>query len=286
MEGSLGLMCVHAHPDDETIITGGVLARAAHEGIRTAVVTCTGGELGEVVGEGMDPAMVAPRLAEVRQEELAKALAILGAGTPRFLGYRDSGMWGTEGNEDPSSFWRATFHEAVGRLVAQIREFRPDVLVTYDAFGNYGHPDHIQAHRVALVAAEAAPLATLYPGTGQPWKVRKVYQATIARSQIVRANTLLAAEGLPSPFGTVTDPDELPFGLPDRDVTTAVDVRPWLELKWQALHAHHSQLGPDSFFLNVPEGLREEAFGTEWFALHTSGTPTTLPEDDLFAGLR
>lgn len=286
MEGTLGLLCVHAHPDDETIMTGGVLARAAAEGLRTAVVTCTGGELGEIVGEDMDPAEVAPRLAEVRREELTQALGILGAGAPRFLGYRDSGMWGTEGNDDPASFWRAPFDEAVGRLVAELRTFRPDVLVTYDAFGVYGHPDHIQAHRVASAAAEAAPLATLYPEAGPPWTVRKVYQATVPRSQIVRANALLLANGLPSPFGTVTDPDEIPIGVPDAHVTAAVDVRPWLDAKWRALRAHHSQLGPESFFLNVPEALREEAFGTEWFALQRGRVPTVLPEDDLFAGLR
>src|SRR5690606_9199364 len=110
-----GLMCVHAHPDDECISTGGVLARAADEGFRTAVVTCTGGERGEVVGEGMDPAEVAPRLAEVRRAELTRALAVLGAGPPRWLGYVDSGMAGEESNSDPASFWSADFDEAVGR---------------------------------------------------------------------------------------------------------------------------------------------------------------------------
>lgn len=283
---SPALMCVHAHPDDEVIMTGGVLARAADEGVRTAVVTATGGELGEIVGEGMDPDEIRPRLAEVRRDELAASLSILGAGEPRYLGYRDSGMMGTQGNDDPGCFWQAPFDEAVGRLVAEIRRFRPDVLVTYDPFGGYGHPDHIQTHRVALVAAEACAVGGLYPDTGDPWAVVKLYLATIPRSFVALANAELPRHGLPSPFGEETDPDRLQIGTPDDEVTTVVDVLPWFERKWAALLAHTSQIGPGSFFLDMPQELREGAFARECFVRQRSRAGVPGVEDDLFTGLR
>lgn len=282
----LALMCVHAHPDDETISNGGVLARAAGEGMRTAVVTATGGERGEIVGAGMDPDEVRPRLAQVRRDELAAALAILGAGAPRFLGYRDSGMLGTEGNDDPGSFWRAPFDEAVGRLVTEIRDFRPDVLVTYDAFGGYGHPDHVQAHRVSLVAAEACAVGGLFPDAGDAWRIPKLYLGTLPRSFVALANTELPRYGLPSPFGDETDPAKLTVGTPDDQVTTSVDVHPWLDRKRRALLAHASQIGPDSFFMNMPPELFEGAFGREWFVRQRSAVDVPPVEDDLFAGLR
>lgn len=279
-------MCVHAHADDESIATGGVLARADEEGSRTAVVTATGGELGEIVGEGMNPEEVRPRLAEVRRAELEAALAILGAGRPRLLGYRDSGMVGTEGNDDPRSFWRAPFDEAVGRLVAEIRAFRPDVLVIYDAFGGYGHPDHVQAHRVSLVAAEACAVAGLFPDAGDAWRVAKLYFSTIPRSFAAFLNAELPRRGLSSPFGEETDPAKLAVGMPDEQITTTVDVGPWLDRKWSALRAHASQIGPESFFLNIPAELRQQAFGRESFVRQRSTVETPAIEDDLFAGLR
>jgi N-acetyl-1-D-myo-inositol-2-amino-2-deoxy-alpha-D-glucopyranoside deacetylase len=285
----LGLLCVHAHPDDETISTGGVLARYADEGMRTAVVTCTGGERGEIVGRGMNPDEIRPRLAERRHEELEAALKILGAAPARFLGYVDSGMMGEEGNDDENAFWRAPFDEAVGRLVGHIRELRPDVLVTYDAYGLYGHPDHIQAHRVAIAAGEAADIAALYPQAGPPWRVRKVYQATNSRERLAWFNKLLLDNGIPSPFGERLRPEDMPFGMPAERITTIVDVRPWLERKRAALLAHATQIGPDSLFLNIPDALLPQVFGSEWFVLTRSDVPAgegSGQEDDLFAGLR
>jgi N-acetyl-1-D-myo-inositol-2-amino-2-deoxy-alpha-D-glucopyranoside deacetylase len=280
-----GLLAVHAHPDDEAILTGGVLAQAAAAGRRAAVVTCTGGERGEVVGEGLDPVAVRPRLAEVRAAELVRALDVLGVGPPRLLGYRDSGMLGEEGNDDPSSFWRAPFDEAVGRLVSHIRDFRPAVVLTYDAYGGYGHPDHVQAHRVTLVAVEAAAAAPLYPEAGEPWRAAKVYFATFPKSAILMATRLLAERGLPTPFEPAERIEDVVGGASDDEITTVVDVRPWLEQKITALKSHATQLGPDSFFLNVPEDLTELTFGTEWFVRHRSDVATPAREDDLFAGI-
>jgi N-acetyl-1-D-myo-inositol-2-amino-2-deoxy-alpha-D-glucopyranoside deacetylase len=280
-----GLLCVHAHPDDETIATGGVLAQAAALGRPVAVVTCTGGELGEVFGEGLDPEEVGPRLPEVRLAELTRALDILGAGPPRLLGYRDSGMLGTPGNADPRSFWQAPFDEAVGRLVAHVRSLRPDVVVTYDAFGGYGHPDHIQSHRVTTVAVEAAAVPVLYPEAGPAWQVSKLYQSVIARGKIAQFVQLLAERGLPSPFDDLPAGEAPPIGVPDDLVTTVVDIRPWLAVKQAALRAHHSQLGPDSFFLNVPDDLSDGVFGEESFVRVRSLVRAPEREDDLFAGL-
>lgn len=278
------LLCVHAHPDDESISTGGVLAKAADAGYRAVAVTCTGGELGEIVGAGMDPDAVRPRLAEVRQEELAKALAILGAEPPRLLGYRDSGMLGTDGNDDAAAFWRAPLDEAIGRLVAHVREVRPSVVVVYDAFGGYGHPDHLQAHRVGTLAAAAAEVAALYPEAGPAWHVPKVYETALPRRWVIASTRELIARGLPTPFDGA-DLDELPFGTPDEYVTTTVDVGAQVERKLAAMAAHYSQMGPDSFFLNMPEDLAARAWGVEWFRLVRSDVATPRPEGDLFAGL-
>jgi N-acetyl-1-D-myo-inositol-2-amino-2-deoxy-alpha-D-glucopyranoside deacetylase len=281
-----GLLAVHAHPDDEVIATGGVLAKAAAAGLRTMVVTCTDGSRGEVVGEGMDPAEVLPRLAEVRREELADALAVLGVDEHAFLGYADSGMAGTEGNDDPASFWRAPVDEAVGRLVAVIRRFRPAVVITYDAFGGYGHPDHIQAHRVALLAVEAAGMPVLYPDAGPAWDTPKLYLATIPRSGIAAFNGFFAAAGMPSPFGDSTDPADIPMGAPDEVITTVVDVRAHLEQKQRALQAHRSQIAPDSFFMQLPEPLVEPFYGVESFIRRHSAVPVPAgSEHDLFEGL-
>lgn len=212
------LLCVHAHPDDEVIATGGVLARYAGQGARCVVVTCTAGERGEVRGAGMDPTALRPRLGEVRLAELARACQILGAEAPRLLGYGDSG---TGGPTPAGSLGAAPLDEVAGRLVAHIRELRPDVVVTYDAFGLYGHPDHIQTHRATLLAVEASAAAGLYPESGPTWRVPKLYQATVPRSLLALALRELAGRGLlddPALPGTI--------GTPDEEITTVVDVGP------------------------------------------------------------
>ncbi len=288
-DDGLGLLCVHAHPDDEATSTGGILARYAGEGIRTAVVTCTGGERGEI--HNMDPVEVGPRLAEVRHAELTASLRVLGAGEPRMLGYVDSGMLGTEGNDDPKSFWRADTDEAVGRLVAQIRAFRPDVVTTYDAYGGYGHPDHVQAHRVAVLAAEASGIARLYPEAGPPWRVRKVYLSTFATSMFGELFAALERLGLtppppdPDAAGDVEEP-QVPPGTPDELIGAAVDIRPYVETKWAALQQHSSQLDPEAFFMRLPPELRVTVFGTEQFLRLRSDVEVPAREDDLFTGLR
>ena len=284
MTDTLGLMCVHAHPDDETIGTGGILLRYAEEGMRTAVVTCTGGERGEV--HNMDVEATRPRLAEVRRAELEAALDVLKVDRPRLLGYVDSGMMGTDGNNDPAAFWRAPLDEAIGRLVAEIREFRPAVFTTYDAFGGYGHPDHLQTHRVGLLAAEACAVPALYPEAGPAWRIPKVYLSALPKSAIMRANEVLLSQGLPSPFPTADRAEDIPMGIPDEELGAILDVRLFLDGKLEALHKHRSQMDPSSFFLNLPAELNEDAFGSEWFVRHRSDVEVSGVEDDLFTGLR
>lgn len=278
------LLCVHPHPDDESIACGGVLARAADQGVRTVVVTCTGGEEGENLA-GID--LGARPLELHRREELAAALAELEVGGHHWLGYRDSGMVGAPANEHPDSFHLAELEEAAARLAAVLRAERPDVVVSDDASGTYGHPDHVKAHRVTVRAVELAA----DPGAdipGPPWQVVKRYVHTLPRGQLLDLHRQLLEAGRPSPFGTepIATVDEVPMGTPDEQITTVVDVRAWLGRKRAAMAAHRSQIGPDSFFLNTPEDVAERAFGTESFVLEDSRVAAAGGvEDDLLAGL-
>lgn len=279
----LGLLCVHPHPDDESIACGGVLARYVEEGLRVMVVTCTGGEEGENLA-GIN--LAGRPLPDVRADELAEALVELGVEHHANLGYRDSGMADTAGNVHPESFARADLEQAAARLAGIIRGFRPEVVVSDDAGGSYGHPDHIKAHRVTVRAVELAR-AQAPPGS-DTWRVRKRYARTMSHSRLLRSHRAILARGLNSPFGDeLTGDGPPPFGTPDHQVTTSVDVRPWLQRKRRAMAAHRSQIGPESFFLTVPEDLEADLFGTEEFVLEEGRlTSEDSREDDLFAGLR
>ena len=276
------LLAVHAHPDDESLGTGGILARYAAEGVQTVLVTCTRGEVGEIV----EPGIATPEtLAEVRAEELRAACAILGVTAQHFLGYGDSGMMGTPENDNPRCFWRADLDEATGRLVALIRQHRPQVLLTYDANGFYGHPDHIQAHRVTVAAFHAAGDPARYPEQGlAPWTPLKLYYTAIPKSRIQALATRLRELDIPVDFAN--EAGEVDFGVPDEQVTTTVDARAFAAAKREALAAHRSQVGVNSFFLAMPPPLWEEAMGVEYFERAASRVEAPAQEDDLFAGLR
>ncbi len=284
MTGELRLMSVHAHADDESITMGGLLATCADRGIRTANICCTDGKLASIVAEDMPEEATRPRLAEIRQEELRAACTILGVDEVHFFGYGDSGMWGADSNQSPDAFWKADINEAVGRLVAHIRRFRPHVVVTYDGVGGYGHPDHIQTHRVTLLAVEAAHMRSLYEDAGEPWRVQKLYYTSIPLSFLRKAAEMAKEAGRPPPFG-VENPEDLPFVTPDEWISTTVDIRNAVRRKRQALVAHHSQIAPDWPMLAIPEEVNIEHFGTEAFQLVISRVPVTLPETDLFAGI-
>ncbi len=280
----LTLLCVHPHPDDESISCGGVLARAADGGVRTVVVTCTGGEEGENLA-GID--LGSEDLVSHRRRELADALAALGVAQHHQLGYRDSGMVGTPANDNPDSFHRVSLDEAASALAAIIRRERPQVVVSDDAGGGYGHPDHIKAHRVTVraVALAADPDADV---PGDPWRVTKRYVHTLAKGRLLATHRALVEAGLPSPFGDghLDAVDALVFGTDDEVVTTEVDVRPWLDRKRAAMAAHRSQIGEDSFFLNTPDTLIGELFAVEQFVLEEGPRGEgTGRESDLFAGI-
>ncbi|HEY8756252.1 MAG TPA: N-acetyl-1-D-myo-inositol-2-amino-2-deoxy-alpha-D-glucopyranoside deacetylase [Candidatus Dormibacteraeota bacterium] len=284
MGGELRLMSVHAHADDESITMGGLLATCHDRGIRTANVCCTDGKLATIVAEDMPEETTRPHLAEIRRDELRAACAILGVDEVHFLDYGDSGMWGADTNQLPDAFWKADIDEAVGRVVALIRRFRPHVVVTYDGIGGYGHPDHIQTHRVTLLAVEASHMRTLYPEAGEPWRVQKLYYTSIPLSFLRRAADVAKAAGMPPPFG-VENPEDLPFVTPDEWITTTVDIRAAVHRKRQALVAHHSQIAPDWPMLAISEEVTIEHFATEAYQLVISRVPISLPETDLFAGI-
>jgi N-acetyl-1-D-myo-inositol-2-amino-2-deoxy-alpha-D-glucopyranoside deacetylase len=281
-DAPLTLMAVHAHPDDEAIATGGILARYAAEGVRTVLVCCTRGELGEIV----DPTVAQPEnLPAVREAELRAACDLLDVSALHFLDYYDSGMMGTPENDAPHSFWRADLDEATGRLVALVRQYRPQVLVTYDANGFYGHPDHIQAHRVTVEAFHAAGDPTRYPQQGvTPWAPSKLYYTAVPRSRVSALAERLRELSIEVPFGD--DPNDAGFGVPDEQIVATVDARAYAAAKREAVAVHRSQVGVNHFFLTMPPPLWTEVMGVEYFERPLTTVPAPDQEDDLFAGLR
>jgi N-acetyl-1-D-myo-inositol-2-amino-2-deoxy-alpha-D-glucopyranoside deacetylase len=280
MDARRALLAVHAHPDDECIGTGGILARYAAEGARTVLVTCTDGAVGEI----SDPALASPEnLAEVRSRELDESVRILSVGRLVKLGYRDSGMAGTTDNNHPAAFQQADIEQAIRRVVQVVREERPQVIVTYDERGGYGHPDHIRAHQVAVAAFERSGDAALYPDEGLAWAPSRLYYAVFPRSAARRFAERLRAAGIETPFGETREQEDPPFGVDDARITTVVDVSAYVSAKRAALEAHRTQMGPDQFFMKLPAELFNEAFGQETFQ-RAAGDGTT-PEKDLFEGL-
>jgi N-acetyl-1-D-myo-inositol-2-amino-2-deoxy-alpha-D-glucopyranoside deacetylase len=278
----LSLMCVHAHPDDESIGTGGTLAKYSAENVMTSLITCTRGEEGEI----RDPRLVIPpyqSLGDVRTNELKLAMAVLKVNFVNFLGYRDSGMAGEPSNDHADCFWQCDFDEAVGRLVLNIRKLRPQVLVTYDANGGYGHPDHIMAHRVTQAAFDQAGDPDAYYDDGeQPWQPSKLYHLAFSMENYRRARQLMLDAGLEAPFGN-RDPEK--FGLPDEEITARIDVSKYVDIKRKALACHRSQVA-GGFWLTVPDSIWAAAFGEECFVRVRSLVPAPDRETDLFAGLR
>ena len=289
------LLLVHAHPDDETIGTGATMARYAAEGAAVTLVTCTLGEEGEVLVPELEH-LAADRedgLGQHRIGELAAACEALRVTDHRFLGgpgrWRDSGMIGTPANERPECFWRADLDEAVRELVAVMRETRPQVVVTYDSNGGYGHPDHIQAHRVTVAAYDVSGDPMYEPELGEPWQPSKLYWSAVPRSVLQAGIDLLREAGDTSGFFGVERAEDLPFGVPDEQVTTEVDASDHLEAKVAAMRAHKTQIAVDGPFFALSNNIGQRAFGVEHYTLARGDRgPGSGPhdwEDDLFAGL-
>ncbi len=288
------LLLVHAHPDDETIGTGATMARHAAQGDLVVLVTCTLGEEGEVlVPELADLASDrGDGLGQHRVGELAAAMEALRVTDHRFLGgpghWRDSGMLGTPQNDRPDCFWQADLDEATRELVAVVREVRPQVVVTYDEKGGYGHPDHVQAHRVTVAAYDAAADPGYAPELGEPWQAAKLYWTAVPRSVLQQGIEALKEAGETGFFG-VDSADDLPFGIPDEEVTTEVDARDQLPAKVAAMRAHRTQIAVDGPFFALSNNVGQKAFGIEHYVLARGARgPAAGPqgrEDDLFAGV-
>jgi N-acetyl-1-D-myo-inositol-2-amino-2-deoxy-alpha-D-glucopyranoside deacetylase len=289
------LLLVHAHPDDETINNGATMARYVAEGAQVTLLTCTLGEEGEILVPELEQlaADQADQLGGYRIGELRAAMAALGVTDSRFLGgpgrYRDSGMMGTKANGHQRAFWNAELDEAIAHAVAVVREVRPQVLVTYDENGGYGHPDHIQAHRVAMGAVEKAADPTYRPDLGEPWDVAKVYWCCVPRSVLQRGIEAMAEMG-ESFFEGVASADDLPFGVSDEVVTAAVDGRQFADRKDAAMRAYPTQITVDGPFFALSNNLGQEVLGVEYYRLvrgerGPAGTGAEGWEDDLFAGL-
>jgi N-acetyl-1-D-myo-inositol-2-amino-2-deoxy-alpha-D-glucopyranoside deacetylase len=295
------LLLVHAHPDDETIGTGATMAKYVAEGRGVTLVTCTGGEMGEVLVPELEhlAADREDRLGEHRRGELEAAMAALGVTDHRYLGgfgtYRDSGMqWHADGYAIPAdtihdnAFWHADLTEAADHLVAVIREVRPQVLVTYDQFGNYGHPDHIQAHRVAMYAAQLAAVPSYRKDLGEPWDIAKIYWTAMSESRMREGLRRLRAAGDATAFEGMDPDGPLPMTTPDADIAAAVEANDFVEQKLAAMRAHATQITTDGPFFALSNNQGNVVWGTEFFRI-AKGEVGPVGEDgletDLFAGL-
>lgn len=281
MTNELSLMVVHAHPDDESIGTGGILAKYSTEGIRTVLVYGTRGEVGEI----LNPDFVLPspgmKIEDIRALELEKALEVLGVKSVHFLGYRDSGIAGSPENHHPQAFAEANIREATGRLVDIIRRERPHVIVTYNERGFYGHPDHIMANRVTLQAFHTADDPEFECKKGlKPWHPNKLYYIAAPITRLRMINRLALERGEKPHF----DPEVL--GTPEDEITTIIDVRKYLSQKLEAINCHQSQISPNSFFRNLPHKYRDEALGYEYFRCVKGYNTIDHKEPELFEGLQ
>ena len=273
------ILLVHAHPDDETINNGATMALYASLGAQITLVTCTRGEEGEVLVPGLIHLASGNEdgLGKHREIELAEAMKALGITDYRFLGhYRDSGMMGTEPNNRPDVFWQANVDGAAQQLVEIIEETKPHILITYDEFGGYGHPDHIQAHRVAMRASE---LAT--------WKIQKIYWNTMPKSVI--AEGIAKMKEIGSDFFGAESVDDLPFAKDDSFVTTLIDGNAFVDAKMAAMKAHETQISMDGPFFALSNNLGQQVWGNEFYTL-VKGTKSAPfdeqgRENDLTSGI-
>ncbi|WP_328494181.1 N-acetyl-1-D-myo-inositol-2-amino-2-deoxy-alpha-D-glucopyranoside deacetylase [Streptomyces sp. NBC_00414] len=288
-DGSAGrLLLVHAHPDDEAINNGATMARYAATGAQVTLVTCTLGEQGEVIPPGLAHLSGAD-LGEHRLAELGEAMRELGVRDVRSLGgvgrYQDSGMMGVPENDNPRCFWRADVDEAATHLVRVIREVRPQVLVTYDPNGGYGHPDHIQAHRVAMRAADLAAEPDFGPGLGEPWTITKIYWNRVPRSVaeegFARLKGVLGE--LPFPAGAAID--DVPGVVDDPVITTEIDGTAQGAAKAAAMRAHATQIEVAEPWFALSNRLAQPLFLVEYYELVRGERAGTARETDLFAGI-
>jgi|UniRef100_UPI004049DD37 N-acetyl-1-D-myo-inositol-2-amino-2-deoxy-alpha-D-glucopyranoside deacetylase len=277
------VLLVHAHPDDETINNGATMALYAALGAQVTLVTCTRGEEGEILTPELShlASNATDGLGDHRETELANAMKSLGVSDFRFLGegevrYRDSGMMGMPANERPDVFWQADIEIASDYLLSVIDEVKPQVLITYDEIGGYGHPDHIQAHRVAMRASEKSN-----------WQIQKIYWNTMPKS--VLADSMAKMKELGSDFFGADNVDDLPFAKDDSFVTTLIDGNAFVDSKMEAMKAHHTQISLDGPFFALSNNLGLQVWGHEYYTLVKGEKCAPFDingrESDLFAGV-
>ncbi len=304
-ESGGGVLFVHAHPDDESMATGGVMARLVSEGVRVDLVTCTDGAEGEIHDPTLDPEEARPRLVAIRAAELDCSVGALGGGAIHHhrLGYRDSGMIGTDANQHPDCFWQAELDEATRRLAEIVRGARPTTIVSYDQNGNYGHPDHINAARIARQAYEASQ--------GEEWAVSRFHEIAFVRERWFELMGAMKERGIELPWDldeiVPTSADELnptnaaalaqvgealadgegdamSFGRPDAEVTTRVDVSGHLDAKRRSMDCHKTQRQDLGWLLDLPDDIADGAIDTESFVLRWldgEAVPSTRRDDSL-----
>ena len=277
------LLSIHAHPDDEASKGASTVAKYKTEGVRAVLVTCTGGEEGDILNPVMDRPEIRADLAAVRQRELEVASALIGYDEVVLLGYRDSGMPESEANARPDAFANADLDEAVARLVEIIRRERPQVILTYgDDQQGYPHPDHLRVHDISLPAFERAGDLSYRPDLGDPFTPLKMYYSVWSRARVEATHNKFVELGLESPFS------EDWFTRPSQDdrVTTSIDIGPWFDVRLEALLAHATQVDPDSaFWFGLPREIARSVHPFEDYILAHSRVETQLPETDLFAGI-
>lgn len=314
-EKDITIMAVHAHPDDEVVFTGGTLALYHDRGVRTVLVTATGGEEGEIHDPDLDVEESRPRLREIRLGELRRGIDILGIDHLELLGYRDSGMVGTEPNARPDNFHNADPEEATCKLVALVRKYKPQILITYDEFGAYGHPDHIACNKLTHAAYDKAGDPSYHPELGEAWQPLKLYYTHWNEEGFTKAHEMYKERGLKWPFNreeeekkdddpqhegleeVVTEQveqaeqveeakeEEKPPQYVPPPVTTRINVLGAQDRKWKSILMHRTQFSPEGAFMTMPEDIRLVAFGEEHYSLVASRIGEPGVEDDLLDGL-
>ena len=314
-EKDITIMAVHAHPDDEVVFTGGTLALYRDRGVRTVLVTATGGEEGEIHDPDLNAEEARPQLREIRLGELRRGIEILKISDLELLGYRDSGMEGTEPNQRPDNFHNADPEEATCKLVTLVRRYRPQILITYDEFGAYGHPDHIACNKITHAAYDKAGDLSYHPELGEPWEPLKLYYTHWNEEGFKKAYEMYQERGLKWPFNreeeekkdedpqhegleeVITEQaeqaeqveeakaEEKPPEYVPPPVTTRISVSEVGDRKWNAIIVHRTQFSPEGAFMTMPEDIRMVAFGEEHYSLVASRVTTPEAEDDLLAGL-
>jgi mycothiol S-conjugate amidase len=291
----LRLMAVHAHPDDESSKGAATMARYVDEGVDVLVVTCTGGERGSILNPALQGREdIEANIAQIRKDEMDRARAVLGV-RQHWLGFVDSGL--PEGDPLPplpeGCFALESLEEATRRLVREVRQFRPHVMTTYDENGGYPHPDHIRCHQVSVAAFEAAPDPDAFPDEGEPWQPLKLYyDVGFSPERFTALHEAMIAKGLESPYEErirqwlERSESDAKHTYRAPKVTTRVPVADWFERRDAALLAHATQVDPEGWFFKVPLAVQREAWPTEDFELARSLVDSTIPEDDLFAGIR